>query len=236
MRVEERFRPAQEELRVDARTCAEGGIALARGLGGGRERMIDPGGPPMRPRLVPGARGTLRVAGDQMGRRHVGANLAREDGLQDLLHARRGPRARHPQLQHLPGALQQHLVGIDVAERHLPEQPICGGAVALIDGAERRHVQRAVGERSALERDLFEEEARGAGPRLPQRQRLDEPHLRVARSMGRELRVADGGACFHGVGGGVAGERILRRRPGDAEGRYGQDAKTGDHPGARSLG
>ncbi|TMA27776.1 MAG: hypothetical protein E6J78_08880 [Deltaproteobacteria bacterium] len=168
---------------------AERAIAPAGALGRATERPIDPGGAVVRPRLFLVARRSLRIAGDEMRRRGVGAHFPEEDRLEDLLDALGRARTRDMALRVLPRPLEQHLVGIDVAERDLPEQPLGAPAIALVDGAESGHVQRAIGERPSSERELLEELARR--PRLiggAERERLDPASRAV---LGRRRQVVE---------------------------------------------
>jgi len=134
--------------------------------------MVQPGGAPVRARLVPGARGKLRVAGQQVRAGEVASHLAAEDRLQHVLDLGGEPRAGHVRLLKLAGALEQRLVRVDVPRRNLREQPVGGGCLTAVDGAQRREVQRPVGQRTAGGRELLERDAGRPRPvRRPQRER-----------------------------------------------------------------
>src|SRR5439155_23380224 len=85
VRVEQRLGPTNELHWRDRLAGTELPLPRAGRVGRGRERMVQPGGAPVRARLVPGARGKLRVAGQQVPAGEVASHLAAEDRPQPVL-------------------------------------------------------------------------------------------------------------------------------------------------------
>src|SRR5439155_10058707 len=221
MRVEEHLGTADEQQGRHRRAGAELPLALARRLRGRRVRVLHPRRAPVGSSLVLRPGRQLRFSGDQVRGGHVRAELTREDGLQDLFHAGGRPPPSTPQLHHLPRALEQRLIRVDVAQRDLSKKPLGGGSVPLIGRAEPGHVESAVRERPALPRDLLEQRpgSRGAVGG-PQHQSL-EPLRGDVRRTGRKVMQRVGGApCLQLAQRGLErGSREVRRKLRFADGR-----------------
>ena len=200
--VEQRLCPADQLDRRNRLAGAQLPLPGARRIGGGRERVVQPGGSPVRARLVLGSRGELRVAGEEMGGGDVRAHLAAEDRLQHLLDLRRQARPGQVRLLQLPGPLQHRLVRVDIARGHLREQPVGGGHLSAVDGAQGRQVERAVAQGSARGRQFLERGARCPRPvGRPQGERLQPPRRRVLRMLRQQLQRLRGAARLQRVGG-----------------------------------
>ena len=260
MGIEQHLRPPHQQDLRDVPAGTELPLPIARRIGGGQQRVLDPGCAPVAARLLLRSRGELCVARDQVGRGDVRPDLPSQDRLEDLLDPRGSAGPGDAPIHRLARALEEHLVCIDVSQRHLREQPLRRPCRPLVDGAERRHVQGAIRQRTALHRELLEQRPRRFRVvRRLQSQRLEPPGRRIRRPAGKESQgirrpprlqfaqgrlcrgsgeirsqfgFADGRTTLHGLHVRVRGERIRwRRNPRGAQHHGGEAEKAGDHRG-----